>query len=87
MAPRWPQDGPKMAPRWPQDPQDGPKTVPRQPEDGPKTAQDGPKAAPALQTREFRKSLGKSNEIYRFSASNIAYFGLFWGLAYTLETL
>ena len=33
MAPRWPQDGPKMAPRGPQDgprwAQDGPKMVPR----------------------------------------------------------
>ena len=28
MAPRWPQDGPKMAPRWPQD---GPKMAPDSP--------------------------------------------------------
>ena len=35
LAPRWPQDGPKMAPRWPQD---GPKLAPRWPQDGPKMA-------------------------------------------------
>ena len=42
MAPKWPQDGPKMASRWskmaPRWPQDGPKKAPRWPQDGPKQA-------------------------------------------------
>ena len=56
MAPRWPQDGPKMAPSRPRWPQDGPKNAPRLPKTAPRTAkmtpnrprwpQDDPKMTP-----------------------------------------
>merc|ERR1712026_141719 len=74
MAPRWPQDGPKMAPRWPQDgpkrPQDGPKKAqegPKMPQDGPKTAPRCFKMAPRWPTRSELDRSTKSKKTIRKS--------------------
>ena len=63
MAPRWPQDGPKIAPQWPQD--------------GPKVDQEGPYRKLALASFALHKScLGKfcvtQNLLSKFAVANFA---------------